>query len=60
MSSHGDTPWSHFSLTSIPVLHAYSHHMTSYLEAAGAVFNTHNSYCQLIRVLCESQSISII
>ena len=30
----------------IPVLHAYSHYMTSYLEAVGAVFESYNRHCQ--------------
>ena len=47
--------WSHFSLISIPVLHAYSHHMTSYLEGVGAVYGAYIRHCQLTRVLCESQ-----
>ena len=50
MTGHGDSSWSHFSLTIIPVLHVYSHHMTSYLETAGAVFEDYNRYCQLTRV----------
>ena len=61
MNGHGDSQilpansFYHFSLTNVPVLHAYSHHMTSYLETAGAVFKAYDRYYQLIRVLCEPQ-----
>ena len=50
MTGHGDSSWSHSSLTSIPVLHAYTHHTTSYLETVGAVFGAYTRYCQLTRV----------
>ena len=59
MTSHGDSSWSHLSLTSIPVLHAYSHRFTSYLEAVGAVFKAYNRHCQLTRILYESQHLML-
>ena len=41
LTSHGNSSWGCFSLTSIiMLLHAYSHQLTSYLEAAGM-------HCQL-------------
>ena len=39
-----------------PVLRVYSHHMTSYLEAVGAVFKAYNRHCQLARTFCESHN----
>ena len=39
-------------------VYAYSHHMTSYLEAVGAVFKAYNRHCQLTRVLCAEYNIS--
>ena len=54
MTGHGDSSWSHFSLTSIPVLRAYSHHMNSYLEAVGAVFEAYNRH-SVTRALRKSQ-----
>ena len=47
MTSRGDSSWSHFSLKNTPVPHAYCHHMTSYLEAQGAVSKAYNGPCQL-------------
>ena len=46
-------------LVSLANKYAYSHHMTSYLEAVGAVFKAYNRHCQLTRVLCAEYNITV-
>ena len=45
---------------SVAYIDKYSHHMTSYLEAVGAVFEAYNRLYQLTRVLYESQFSSLV